>query len=255
MPEFRYIAVDDSGNRTRGAVDAESEREARRAILSQGVTPVSLTSGLADAALPEKSNTLRVSVQEQMLFCRLVGALLEAGLDLTTALESASRQARPKVRPLYERVRTAIANGDDLSTAVASVLGSNSSISTAALAAGERTGSIVQVLLSIAEQLDSQLAIRARVQGALLYPMVLAGVSVVIATGLVAFVVPEVARVFDGIQQDLPWLTQLLLSFSAFLETNGIAVLVVAMVAAVSVRAWSNSASGSPRTSSTLPCP
>ena len=101
----------------------------------------------------------------------------------------------------------------------------------AVVGAGEQSGQLGTVLERLADDLEAQQALRARLLGAALYPAIVTLVAVVIVIFLVTYVVPQVASVFVGTKRSLPMLTSLMLGLSAAVRDWGwwaLAVLVAA---------------------------
>ena len=188
MFEFNYVAVDANGARQRGRLSSETAREARQQLRAQGLTPVQLHPVAEGVGNGATGRSVRMSIADQALFCRLVGTLLESGLDLSHALESAGKQSHGRNRQFYDELLAGISRGEDLSAVLDALLGAECIVPVAAVAAGERTGSVAHVLLTSADHADSQAALRAKVQAALLYPVILTAVSVLVAIGLVGIV-------------------------------------------------------------------
>ena len=245
MPDFQYVAVDEAGTRQRGTVSSDTKRDARQQLRMQGLTPVQLLSSVGQPGdFAGSGPKVRMSLADQALFCRVVGTLLESGLDVSSALESVAKQAHARNKLFYQELNTGVARGEDLSAVLNTLLGDKSIVPMAAIAAGERTGQVAGVLLTSADYADEQAALRARVQAALLYPIILTLVSMLVAIGLVTYVVPEVARVFDGLERELPWVTRTLLGFAAFVETQGVWLIVGTVLVGISMAIFSRSESG-----------
>jgi general secretion pathway protein F len=235
MAVYSYTALDSAGRRVKGVIEGDTARAARTNLRAQALVPIELSplelAPLASNASSSggRSALNRVRAADYDLFCRLVGSLLEAGLELSAALQSAAKQASPRARPLYLAVHAEVQQGKSLSEALAASARSRSTLSLAALAAGERTGNIAQVLLAIADHAERRAELRSRVKMALVYPAVLSVVAIGVVTGLMAYVVPEVVRVFDGFQQELPLLTRVLVGLSDGLNDWGSALLLVVL--------------------------
>jgi general secretion pathway protein F len=95
----------------------------------------------------------------------------------------------------------------------------------AVVAAGEQSGALGEVLERLADDLEQQQALRAKVWGAMLYPAIVSAIAVVIVIFLVTYVVPQVASVFTSSKRALPWLTVAMLATSSFVRQWGWAVL------------------------------
>ena len=111
----------------------------------------------------------------------------------------------------------AVLQGKNLSQSLATV-GRVSELATAAIEAGERSGQLAPVLLALADHAERRSQLRSQILVALLYPIILTLVSVLVAVLLITYVVPEVTRVFEGYDRDLPELTQWLIALSGWLR-------------------------------------
>ena len=216
---FRYIAIDAAGKTDKGTVDGGSARQAREALRDRGLTPVEV---VPVAQRDSKGRaTIRLSAGEFALFARLVGGLLEAGLELEAALRSTAAQSPNRTKGWYAAVLGAVLQGQNLSQSLATV-GRISALATAAIEAGERSGQLAPVLSALADHAERRSQLRSRILVALLYPIILTLVSLSVAVLLVTYVVPEVTRVFEGYGQDLPVLTQWLIGLSAWLRSYAV---------------------------------
>ena len=90
----------------------------------------------------------------------------------------------------------------------------------ASIAAGEQSGNLAEVLLRLADHMESRDALRRRLIGALAYPVLLLLVALLVVSGLMFYVVPEVTAVFIRSGQALPLPTRLLLGISQVLRTQ-----------------------------------
>jgi general secretion pathway protein F len=107
----------------------------------------------------------------------------------------------------------------------------------ATVAAGEHTGRLDLVLSKLADYTESSHKSRQKVQLALIYPSVLLGLAVLVVTGLLTYIVPDVVKVFADQGQALPPLTQAMLDASDFLVNWGAWALVGIVIAVFAFRA------------------
>jgi general secretion pathway protein F len=97
----------------------------------------------------------------------------------------------------------------------------------ASVSAGEQTGHLGEVLERLAEYTEAKQGLQQRLGVALVYPVLLTLVSVAIIIGLMTYVVPQVVRVFEDNDQQLPALTRGLIAVSEFLQSYGLIILAV----------------------------
>jgi len=108
----------------------------------------------------------------------------------------------------------------------------------ASIAAGEQSGKLADVLAHLTEFVGSQEKARRKVQLALLYPALLAVVSLLMISLLMVYVVPDIVKVFVSRGAELPFLTRALIALSAFVQTFGVYVLIALVVIGVAWNRW-----------------
>jgi MSHA biogenesis protein MshG len=153
-----------------------------------------------------------------------------AGLQASTA--------KPALIALLEDLRAGLDQGRELAAAMARHPAVFSSFYVAMIRVGEMTGRLTEVFLRLAEHLEFELDVRARVKQALRYP---AMVIVAIGLGLVVinlFVLPTFANVFATFKAELPLMTRVLLGFSGWTVRWWPALLVAAVAGVWVLRAW-----------------
>ncbi|MGB8715744.1 MAG: type II secretion system F family protein, partial [Rhodanobacteraceae bacterium] len=170
------------------------------------------------------------------LLLRELATLLGAGLPIDEALGAmAERGSDGRTRGLVLGLRARVMEGASLAEAMADHPRSFPELYRASVAAGERSGKLAGVLGLLADEAESRDAMRQGIWAALAYPLLLAIVAVLVVSGLLIYVVPQIAEVFVRMHQDLPWSTRALLAGSAFLRAYGIwlLLLLIAVIAGI----------------------
>ncbi len=109
-------------------------------------------------------------------------------------------------------LRAEVNAGSGFAKALAQYPREFSPIYVAVIDAGEHSGELGLVLERLADDLSEQQQLKSRLIAAALYPAIVTVIAIVIVMFLVAYVVPQVAGVFAGTKQSLPWLTELMLA-------------------------------------------
>ncbi len=257
MAVFRYEGIrTGDGGKTKGVLDAESERDARRLLKQQGVYPTHMErveSG-AVAGDPKKKGTFFTRrhlppISERIVFTRQMATLLEAGFPVVDALSGVEEQIREggPFREVITEIRNAVSEGQALSDALGRFPRIFPSLYSSLVRAGEQGGALEVVFERLADVMEEENRIRGRLMSAMIYPAVLAGVGLLILVFLMAVVVPKVVVVFQDNQQALPWITRSLLNVSDFFQQWGFfsagALVVVFSLASW----WGRSERGRPR--------
>ena len=141
--------------------------------------------------------------------------------SLEQALAAVAQQAdQARTRRSLEQVREGVVGGQSLAQALAAQPQTYSSLYRGLAAVGGETGQLSGVLARLADYLEARQALKQKVGLALIYPVLVAIIAVGVITALMFYVVPQVVAVFQQSRQTLPWLTQALIAFSAFLRAT-----------------------------------
>ncbi len=234
MPAYSFEALDAQGALRKGVLDAETARAARSALRAQALVPlqVAVVGASLDApggAAPAGSSWFSARVFDAAtlaVWTRQLAGLVSASLPLERALTALSDEAEePRRRNLVAALRAEVNAGSSFAKALGQYPREFSSIYVAVIGAGEHSGNLGLVLERLADDLAEQQTLKSRLIGAALYPAIVTVVAIAIVMFLVAYVVPQVAGVFAGSRQALPWLTTVMLGLSALVRNYGLVVL------------------------------
>lgn len=223
MPAFEYTALDARGREKRGVLEGDAPRAVRAELRGKGLTPLDVWE-IADRGGARQLFSLKrgMSVTDLSLFTRQLATLSRAGLPMEEALKAVAEQTE-NTRPqrIILGVRSQVVEGRNLAAALGVFPASFNPLFRATVAAGEQSGRLDEVLEGLADYVEDQQAMRQKVLGALLYPAFLSLVAVAIVIALLATVVPDLVRVFESIDAELPLLTRALIALSDFLRAWG----------------------------------
>ncbi len=229
MPAFEYTALDASGRTCKGVEEGDSPRQVRGRLREQGLTPMSV-SQVAERAAVLRMPVLqqRIKPLELALATRQMATLARAGLPIEEVLATVARQSEsPKVRSALTAVRTRVMEGLPLAHALGEFPSVFPVIYRTTIAAGEQAGRLDLVLERLAGNVEGQNARRQKIQLAMFYPAILTCVALLVTVALLTYVVPEVVKVFDGMNQQLPLLTRMLIAVSDTLRDWGLLMLLI----------------------------
>jgi general secretion pathway protein F len=236
MGAFEYTALEPSGRERKGVLEGDTPRHIRqllreRQLLPVTVSEVSQLESKQQAASPF-SRRRRISAAELALFTRQLATLVRAGLPLEEALLAVSQQTeKPRVQSVILGVRARVMEGHTLAGGLAEFPRIFPEIYRATISAGEQSGYLDAILERLADYTENREALRQRVLGAMLYPIVLSVLCFAIVSGLMVFVVPKVVSVFEASRAKLPLMTRALISTSGFFRAYGIWLLIAAVIA------------------------
>ena len=234
MSAFSYAALDAKGKQLRGVLEADSSRQVRQMLRDKGWAPLSVEAA-ADGTVRSSGNSggwaMRrgISTANLALITRQMATLVQSSMPLEESLTAVAAQAENnRIRSIMLGVRGRVLEGHSLAHAMQDFPQAFPEMYRAMISAGEQSGHLDAVLERLADYTETAQDSGQQVKLALLYPCILLLVAMLIVVGLMTFVVPQVVGVFVDQGQELPWLTQSLISISAFLK--GYAWLVIAVV-------------------------
>lgn len=161
--------------------------------------------------------TGRVRAQLVTDFTVQLATLSEAGIPVVKALTILERQARPgPFKAVLAELAEDVSGGTPLSEAMRKHERVFDPLYASMVRAGEAGGIVDRVLQRLATFREKAAAIRAKVVGAMIYPVILVFVSLVVVSIVIVWVIPKFQGIFDSFDVELPAATRLLLDVSGF---------------------------------------
>lgn len=226
MPKYAYKALNREGKETFGVVAADSQALAINDIRSLGLYPTKVreaTKGDEKRARKTKKGLDElyfggVKMKEIVIMTRQLSTLIDAGLPLLRSLNVLISQLKPcKLRDILRECSADIQSGSTFSDALAKHPKQFDRLFVNMVRAGEVGGMLEVVLQRLAIFMERRAALKRRVKGAMIYPIAV----IVIAAGIVAFllvkVVPVFAEIFEEFGGELPKPTQILIAAGDFM--------------------------------------
>ncbi len=235
METFDYAAVNGAGRKTSGSISAASARAARDLLRAQKLTPISIAPAKSKGAEKTAKGGQKVKFKHLTQSTRQIAILIDADTPVEESLKVVAQQFDGhNMRPILMGVRSRVMEGARLSEALARYPKAFPELYCNMVASGEMSGQLPAVLNRLAEDYEAAQAIRRKVLGATIYPIILSFVALIVTTILMVVVVPKVVEQFDTLGQDLPPLTVAVIALSGWLTKYGI-YLALAVGAAVAV--------------------
>jgi general secretion pathway protein F len=246
MPQFSYKAIGRDGKSRNGTVDADSLELASRQLRAQGLTLLKLEAGTSAAGLAgDKVGGKPPGRQEILSMTSELAVLLRAGLPLDRALKVLiDMAAQPQMSQLLNDLLKDVKGGKALSQAMQPYEEIFGTFYINMVLAGEASGRLAEVLNRLVEYLENAKENRDTVISALIYPAILAVVSVLSIVIMLGFVVPQFETLFEDMGEALPVLTQMVISGADFIKSYGLVVLVFLVGLGVYFRKWSSTEQG-----------
>lgn len=162
------------------------------------------------------------SKKQILFFTKNLSIMLKAGSTLPDTLLVLKEQASGKLRDILDDVYTQVDQGQKLSQGLRRYPKYFSEMYTNVLEIGEDSGRLGQNLEYITLQLEKSEALKKKIQGAMIYPLIILIGGVGLAFALTIFVLPKVTHIFKGFKVQLPFTTRVLIALSDFFQQYGI---------------------------------
>lgn len=234
---FEYAVRDRSGKIVKGRIEAPNQGAVANRLKTLGLAPMSIsevgTTGLQkEISIPGMSD--RITLKDLAIMARQLATMINAGLSLLRALTILAEQTESK--PLARRL--AQVRGDvEVGIAFSAALMKHGDVFPPLMInmvkAGEVGGFLDQVLVSVAENFESEVKLRGKVKSAMTYPVVVFVIAILAVVGMLLFIVPVFAGMFSSLGGELPLPTQVLVRLSEFLKWAGGPMLLAVILFAV----------------------
>ncbi len=239
MAAFEFQALDSSGKKNKGVLEADNARHARQILRERKLTPLSVElASQQEKKLANRGPWLqrRISAAELALITRQLATLVEAALPIESALLAVAEQCeKPRLKNMLMAVRSKVVEGYSLAEGLAEFPYVFDHLFRSMVAAGEKSGHLEQVLNRLADYTEQRQYMRSQILQAMLYPLILTGFAILVISILLAAVVPKIVVQFEHMGESLPGSTLFLIAASDFLRHYGVLVLLAMLLAAV---AW-----------------
>lgn len=234
MPSFAYEAVDAAGRRQRGRLMADSAAALAKSLEDRGllVLQVAESSGAAGTSWWRPGRT-----REVLEFTRAMASLLPVGMPLARALDAATGVTTKDVAEAVADVRSRVERGVPLADALAEHRRLFNPLYVGIIRAGERSGDLDSAFARLAEQLEREEQLHARITSAAIYPLLLASAGTIAVCVLVFFVLPRFVTLLEGSGATLPPTTRALLAVTAVVQ-RGWPALAMIPFAVAAFAAW-----------------
>ncbi|RJQ21544.1 MAG: type II secretion system protein GspF [Nitrospiraceae bacterium] len=215
MPVFKYKGYDPGGAATEGVIEADGQRDAALKIKAKGVFPKEIS----EEAPSYKKRGLFNQFSPFILagITRRLSTLMSAGVPLIEAMSALSSEQKGIWKGVMIDIKDRLAGGATLARAMQAHPSVFPEFYTGMIAAGESGGALTDVLMKLADFLETEANIKSKVSTALIYPVFMACVSVFIVMFLFTFVIPKITKIFEDTSASLPFITVVLIwTSSAF---------------------------------------
>lgn len=232
MPEFAYAARGRDGKVMKGSMSANSRSALIQALREKGLTPDQTS--IREKRVGKRLTLRKVKMNEVLIFTRQLSTMVNAGLPLLQSLDILSEQAEdPTFASIIKEIASSVEGGETFSDAIRPYTRIFPELYVSMIRAGEVSGDLDGVLAKLADYMEATAELKRRIRGAMVYPVVSLTIILLIASGLLLFVVPQFERIFTEMGAVLPKPTRILIAVSNTIRSWKALIGVGAVVAMV----------------------
>ena len=231
MPAYQFTAIDASGKQQKGVLEGDSARQIRQQLRDKTWTPIAVEPVEQKDKHQQRSwFQKKFSAYDLALMTRQLSVLVAAAIPLEEALRAVAKQnEKAHVQNLLLSVRSKVLEGHSLAQGMQQS-GRFPDLYIATIAAGERSGHLDLILDQLSDYTENRFAMQKKIQGAMIYPIILLLMSFAIVMGLMTYVVPDIVKTFDQSKQALPWITVALMKASDLIRHTWPFLLLISII-------------------------
>ncbi len=225
MPRFKYRAFDESGSFVESEVNYPTQEALIAELQQKGLSVVEIVS--LDEEKEKRKPTLslpiggKVSDRDLSIFCRQLGTMINAGLNLIDALNILAEQLpNKKLAEASRKVALMVSEGKPISSSMAEFPAVFPEFIVNLVRVGEETGNLDIALMRAADYYEKMAMIKSKIKSAAFYPTFVVIIATAIVTGILYFLVPTFAEIYASLGGQLPAPTQMLIAASNALRSG-----------------------------------
>jgi len=215
MPIYDWKATDSKGKEQTGEHEAENEGAVRMHLQRMRLTPVKIKKQPKDLFPPKVTNN------DIIIFARQFSTMIDAGLPLVQCLEILYSQSdNSTFKRLLKKVKEGVEGGSTLADALREFPDTFDELFVNMIEAGESGGILDTILNRLSGYLEKAAKLKAKIKGAMMYPIIVLGISAAVIGVILVFVIPVFEEMFAGFGKALPVPTQIVVTLSDFTIHN-----------------------------------
>jgi type IV pilus assembly protein PilC len=248
MAAYAFTAINSLGVETTGEIHAPDPAAAREQLRIRGLLATGLEEQRASGEESVRTTFKKIKPKSLQIFSRQFATMIEAGLNVVSALVILEDQTDDKyLAAIIRELRADVEGGLLLSEAMARHPKVFSRLFVSMVEAGEAAGILDTVLDRVAFQIEKETKIKRRVKGAMIYPTMVLIFASLVLVGMLLFLVPVFVKIFDDLGGDLPTLTKMVLAASNFIKGTWFVLFPVVIVGIFGLRKFLKTDTGRKR--------
>ncbi len=246
MPIFQYKGINNTGKEIKNSINAESIIQAKQKIKASGIMIIDVK----EVKSKDKSSSgisfgKKVKVQDLALMTRQLATLIKAKIQIVEALNALQDQVdNEHLKVVLSEVKQDVNEGSSLAKAMGKHPKVFNNVYVNMIEAGEESGTLEVVLLRLADFTESQMKLKQKIQGAMIYPIIMMVVGFGLISVIFIQVIPQLAKIFTSMKMELPLPTKICIAISDYMQSYWWTLIILFFAGTWAFKKWKETASG-----------
>ena len=231
MPVYQWVGTNRKNEVQKGEMEASNENAVRSNLARLKITPSKIKKKPKD--LFENVSFLQPKVKNAdiILFARQFSTMIDAGLPIIQCLDILyTQQGNVTFRKMLKEIKESVEGGATLAEALKKFPKQFDDLFVNMIAAGEAGGILDAILRRLAAYMEKTAKLKAKVKGAMTYPIVTLLVAVLVLAVILIFVIPVFEEMFADFGGELPTATKIVVAMSDMVKSKAVYILIAIII-------------------------
>ena len=239
MKSYKYSALMLNGKKIKGVITANDFNDARKQLREKKVRVLELKEHTERNLFTKKDSKKRLKADTISHFCRQYGIIISSGINSITGLESLAQRSGNKVLSQeITRIVNDIKSGSTLSDSMLDEKSKFPKLLSAMVATGEATGTLEEVLKSMASFYEREHRITQKIKNASMYPIIVGIVSFIMLFIFTSFIMPNMMESILEVGAQMPPISKMIMNIGMFMKNYWYLVLLVIIGLALFIKQY-----------------
>jgi len=221
MPVFVWTGKDKAGKIQKGEMEALSQQAVKSHLTKIRITPTRVKEKPKDVFENVAFLQPKVVEKDIILFARQFSTMIDAGLPIVQCLEILlSQQENKTFKKMLKDIKESVESGTTLAEALKKFPKQFDDLFVNMIAAGEAGGILDTILRRLSGYMEKAAKLKAKVKGAMTYPLVTLVIAFIVLAVILVFVIPVFQQMFADFGKELPLPTQIVVAMSEFVKSK-----------------------------------
>lgn len=239
MPIYNYKAKSQKGRTKRGQIVGITESDALNRLNRLDLSDINLKDVSSNLETKLLLFINPIKAKDLAVFSRQFSVMISANVTVVEALRILVDQTTNiSLQKMIAEIAYEVDSGDFLSDALARRPQAFSNLFVNIVKSGESSGRLDEVLNYLADEIEKNYDMSAKIKGAMIYPVFILTGLVGVGIVLMVYVIPNLTSTLIESGAKLPIATRIVIATSDFLQNYLLFILVALVAAVIAIRYW-----------------